>query len=281
VQSGLCGKDGLFQDPSLADAHAAAIAFAKTMKCGESEIAACLRAKPAGALLDAWNAPSGSAYGTALLPRGLPEAFASGRVNRVPLLIGFTRHEWWPFEESLYPLDRAGLRKQFASTFGHRATAVAALYPESQFPHREYALGAAVGDSMIVCPALHAAAALSVRMPVSVYEFDDSTAPEWKSLNPALPGPHPPGYAYGAGHTAELPYLYAYQSSSGPLDATQKRLADAMIARWVAFGRVTPPVWPPYTSAHPVVTRIGGDGSSFTPSTGVGAEHHCDFWNAP
>jgi para-nitrobenzyl esterase len=281
VQSGLCEGDGPFGYQSLAAAQSDAIAFAASVGCPGDDPLPCLRAKPAGVLIDAWKGHSNPPYGTTILPIAPAHAFASGRFNHVPVLVGFTHDEWWSFEHALYPLGADGLQQQFTQNFGPRGPAVAALYPEANYPHREYALGAAVGDSLIVCPSLSVATSLSEYVPVSVYEFADTSTPPFKSLNPANAQPRPPGYGGGAGHTAELQYLYAYQSAEGPLDATQKRLADAMIARWVAFGRTTPAVWPAYTAQHPVVERIGADGASFVPSTSVAADHHCTFWEGP
>jgi para-nitrobenzyl esterase len=280
VQSGLC-NGGPLEAPQLATAQTAATAYATSLGCMGSDVAACLRAKPAGVLLDAWKATSGTAYGGPLLPRSSAAAFASGHFNKVPLLIGFTRDEWWSFEYGLYPLSADGLQKQFATNFGDGAVTVARLYPEANFSHREFALGAAVGDSLLICPAIKLASEISAFVPVSAYEFADRSAPAFKSLNPANLQPRPAGYVAGAGHTAELQYLYAYQSAEGPLDATQRALGDAMIARWVAFDRAMPSVWPAFSATHPVVVRIGADGSNWTNSTGVGADHHCDFWNAP
>jgi para-nitrobenzyl esterase len=276
VQSGLCNA-GPFEVTSLSDVRATTKAFATSAGC-TTHVETCLRMKPAGELLDLWKAGSGTPYGITLLPLSTHVAFASGHINRVPLLIGFNRDEWWSFEHGLYPLSVEGLQKQFTDNFHVKAPAVAALYPEANFPHREYALGGAVGDSLIICPSLAVAGMLAKYIPVSVYEFADRTAPPFKSLNLANAQPRPPGYIGYAGHTAELEYLYAYQSAEGPLNATQRRLGDAMIARWVAFGRTTPPVWPAF-GARPVVDRIGADGASFTTSTSVFDDHHCGFWN--
>jgi para-nitrobenzyl esterase len=280
VQSGLC-NGGPFESGGLAATQKASLAFATSVGCTGADPGACLRAKPAGVLLDAWKAASGTAYGGPLLPLSSAAAFASGHFNHVPLLIGFARDEWWSFEHALYPLTDDGLQKQFATNFGPRAAAVAALYPAAAYPHREYAFGAAVGDSLIICPSFKLATEAAAVVPVSMYEFADRTAPPFKSLNPADSQPRPPGYSGGAGHTAELQYLYAYQSADGPLDATQRLLGDRMIAGWVAFNRAQPPAWPAFSAAHPVVVRLGANGADETNSTGVAADHHCDFWNAP
>jgi para-nitrobenzyl esterase len=280
VQSGLCHAS-FFEAPALATVQASTLALAAAVGCTGADVAVCLRAKPAGDLIDAWKAPSGNAFGTTLLPLSTGAAFARGAFNRVPVLIGFNRDEWWGFEHGLVPLSADGLQKQFVENFHDRASAVSTLYPEASYPHREYALGAAVGDSLIVCSSVAIARSLAAFVPVSMYEFADRTVPQFKSLNPAEPQPRPAGYLGGAGHTAELEYLYAYQSVDGPLNATQRRLGDAMIARWVGFNRAKPSPWPAFTPKRPTIERIGADGSSFAASASVVDEHHCGFWNSP
>jgi para-nitrobenzyl esterase len=275
VQSGLC-SGGPFGGPTLAVARAAATTLAHTLRCDHGDVADCLRALPAGEVLDAWHGPNGTASGTTLAPESLTDAFAHGHINPVPLLIGFNRDEWWGFELALYPLSDAGYRHAAATQFGDRAAAALTLYPAANYPHREYAFGAAVGDAMIICPALTVARTLSAFTHVSVYEFADRTAPPWHSLGFAQTVP--PGYGGEAGHTAELDYLLNYAAAGRPLDAMQRRLGDAMIQWWVGFNRATPPQWPAFTAAEPMVTRFGADGASIDATTTLGAEHHCDLW---
>jgi para-nitrobenzyl esterase len=276
VQSGLC-SGGTFEGPSLPVAEKKGADVARGLGCMGTHVVACLRSKSTGALLDAWKGPSGSAYGSPLLPISAPVAFATGAFNRVPVLIGFTRDEWWSFEHALYPLSEDGYRKQLAATFRDRAAHVAALYPTANYPHREYALGAAVGDSLIICPALKTAATLSHVTSVSVYQFADRTVPPWKSLGIAQT--RPPGYDPGAGHTADLEYLLNYQAAEGPLDATQRRLGDRMIEYWVGFNRAQPSLWPTFHADAPSALEFGAHGESIAPNPTVGAEHHCGFWN--
>ena len=88
VQSGLCQVN-----PSLAEAEKSGADFAAKLGCGDpASAAACLRDKPADAVLDAWPpfpAGAGAAYGTKLLPLAPMQAFASGDFTRVPILVGF------------------------------------------------------------------------------------------------------------------------------------------------------------------------------------------------
>jgi para-nitrobenzyl esterase len=203
---------------------------------------------------------------------------STGHINKVPLLIGFTRDEWWPFEHALYPLSEQGYQEQLGRTYGDRAQKVAALYPEAAFPHREYALGAPAGDSFFICPSFTDALSAANFTRVSMYEFADRSVQPFKSLG--SPQTRPPGYNPGAFHTGELQSIYDYQAAEGPLSATQRRLGDKLIQMWVGFNRTKPDVWLAFTSKDRTVNVLGEDGTSIQPSTAVYDSHHCDFWTA-
>ncbi len=275
VQSGSC-KAGA----SVAEEKAAGLAFAKKLGCDGPAVEACLRGKPAGDILDAWthalSAAGSAAYGGPLMPIGVDKAVAEGKINKVPVLIGFAEDELWPFQHGLYPLSEEGLQQKFVETFGGKAVQVAELYPVAKYVHREYALGAAIGDATFICPAMESAGEMAKTIPVSVYEFADRSVPPFKSLGPDIA--RPKGYNPGAFHTSELQYLYAYQAAEGPLDETQRRLGDRLIQMWVGFNRTKPGVWPLYSATDPVVTRLGADGVSVEPSRSVYEAHHCAFW---
>lgn len=278
LESGAC-QHGLSQ----AEAFAKGTDFAAKLGCpAGANTLQCLRARPAGVVLDGW--PAGlanlkiSAYGTKLLPEAADSAIADGHFTHVALLIGFTRDEMWPFQHGLYPLSSDGLQKQFVEKFGDHAAEVSKLYPESEYPHREYALGAAVGDQLMACSSLKGAAEAAKWTPVSVYEFADRTVQPFKSLGYDLK--RPDGYHPGAFHTAELQYLYSYQAAEGPLTAEQKRFADKLMQMWVGFDRARPATFPAFTAEQRTVTVLGEHGDSIAPSTGVYGAHHCDFWNS-
>jgi len=276
VQSGSCETGD-----SMAQAEATGEAFAKKLGCDGKDAEACLKAKTVDEILAAWSqepsAKGAAPYGGPLLPIGVGEAVASGKINKVPVLIGFAEDELWPFQHGLYPLSEEGYQKQLADDFQGRAAKVAELYPETAFPHREYVLGAELGDETFICPALASASVLAKSTRVSVYEFADRTVPPFKSLGPPIP--RPAGYNPGAFHTSELQYLYNYQSAEGPLSETQRRLGDKMIKLWVGFNRGKNDGWPLY-GQDKMVMRLGADGVSIAPSNAVYENHKCSFWNA-
>jgi para-nitrobenzyl esterase len=269
IESSGCGSRR-----SLAQAQGDARRLAEALGCPD-EALACLRRQPAGKALDAWaglGVPSAPPHGTDVLPEDPAAAIAAGRFNRVPVLFGFTRDEWWPFQHALYPLDAAGLARRFAARFGDRAEAVAARYPAADFPHLEYALGAAEGDQRIICPTLALAATAAAYAPVSVEEFADRSTPPFRSLGP--PQPIPPGYSPGAFHTAELQFLLDYRAALRPLDGAQRARGDAMIRDWVGFGRGGR--WPAAADG----VRVYDEGGAHTaPVADRLRDHRCDLWS--
>lgn len=270
VQSGVCQVN-----PDLAGAEKAGEAFAAKLGCHD---AACLRAKPAAAVLDAWPATvTGPAYGTKTLPVAPMHAFATGAFDHVPALIGFNRNEMFGFMHGLYPLSEAAYEKMVKQKFPAQADELLKRYPASKYPHVEYAFGGIQGDSFLVCHAFRLADLISKYAPVAMYEFADMTVPNWKSLGDAQKTP--PGYHVGAGHTSELPYLLNYAAIEKPLDADQLKLAATMIHMWVGFGPEDK-AWTPYSAAGRKVTVLqlpaaGG----IVVSSGAYKAHNCDFWN--
>jgi para-nitrobenzyl esterase len=282
IQSGLCTMP-----IALKQAEDDGLAFAAKQGCADPETAAaCLRGKDGGALMDAWS-PGGLGLGQTpvggdVLPEKPYEAMLSGKFPHVPVLVGFAQDEWWPFEHGLYPLSEAGYREKVAQQFGAKAEAVLAKYPAANFPHNEYALGAVIGDRLIICPSFSIADALAQTSPVSMYEFADRSVPPFKSLGSKQN--LPPGYNPGAFHTAELQYLLGYKAAVRPLDAGQTALADRLIQLWVGFGRpdrAESKTWPAYDAKKRTLLKINaqadGGPAAFADSF---ASHQCDYWNA-
>jgi para-nitrobenzyl esterase len=276
VESGLCGVN-----VPLAAAEKAGSDLAAKLGCGvPATAAACLREKPADQILDA--APAGfpaAPSGTALLPEAPLTAFADGKFQHVPMVIGFTRDEWWPLEHAAYPMDEAKFKAEVTGQFKNAADKVMSLYPVTAYPHIEYALGAIRTDVMFACPAFALADAAAVYAPVSMYEFADRTAPPFKSLG--RPQPIPPGYQPGAFHTAELQYLLGYKAAAAPLNPDQLALADKMIHLWTGFARgYADSGWNAYSKDKRVATILqlpkAGD---IQDSVDVFAYHKCDYWN--
>jgi para-nitrobenzyl esterase len=113
------------------------------------------------------------------------------------------------------------------------------------------------------CQTQRQAESLSRWAPTFRYDFADETAPP-------LPGRPPQFAGHGAQHSAELEYLYLFNSLPAQLDAAQQDLADHMIAYWSNFidsgdpngGALVP--WPRFASARPNVLTLTADGVSVT-----------------
>ena len=269
MESGACrGR------PSLERAQGLARDFGAALGCAADKLAACLKAADPGRVLDAWKGPGASPFGNAVLPQDPAAVVAAGGGAAVPVLIGFTRDEQWPYQHGLYPLSQGGFEAKLTERYGARAAQVAALYKPADFPHIEYALGAAAGDAGTVCSTFALAGQMAAHYPTSAYEFADRTTPPFKSLGP--PQPLPPGYQPGAFHTSELQFILGYKAAMRDLDAAQRTRGDAMIRLWVGFNRGA--AWPAY-SASGEMMRFDDKGAAPVPATAIFDSHHCGFWN--
>ncbi|GAA4721571.1 carboxylesterase/lipase family protein [Phytohabitans rumicis] len=119
----------------------------------------------------------------------------------------------------------------------------------------------------------------ATRQPTWAYEFAHRTGP---GLTPI------PGYMWGAGHAAELAYLFPSFDNGVPIaptfDAAERQLATDMKRYWAAFARYGTPNarglawWPRYD--HPgesMSLRAGGESRPMSDAQFV-AEHQCAFW---
>lgn len=277
IMSGVCGAN-----KPLDKAEEDGVAFAEAVGCTDAATRVeCLRALPADTVLDKFSGflPA-TPFGTALLPKAPMQSFADGDALDIPTMVGFSRDEMWGFMHGMYPLSTEAYEGLVRDTFGDKAEKVLELYPAASFPHNEYAWGAIQGDTTFVCPAFAIADALSAHQPVSVYEFADMTAPNWKSLGEDMPPPE--GYRTGAAHTSELFYLLDYAAISAPLNSEQIALGNEMIRLWAAFGKSGDNgAWPAYSKADRTVLELQlPEAGGIVPSNSPFESHHCDYWNS-
>lgn len=276
LESGFC-----LHGPSLKDAQLHSEGTARKAGCNGPDTLACMRQKSVSDLLTAGatalEALSGPASGGTYLPIDAESAVVQGKISKVPVLLGFNRDELWPFQHGLYPLTPEKYQQLLKDRYKEKAVELNRLYPSDAYPHLEYAIGAMAGDSFMICPALGDAHSLARSTKVSVYEFADRSAPPFKSLG--VPLPRPAGYQPGAFHTAELQYLYNYQSAEGPLNFEQRQLGDLMMQMWMSFNR-NPAAWPAFQADKPTVVRFKTGAVTETTTT-VEEEHYCNFWNPP
>ena len=291
------GARGLFQraivesgtyelaQSSQATAESSGAAFAAKVGCTSNtaaSTAACLRGLSVSGILQAED--TGGYYPTidsAVLPRSIGAALASGQFSHVPVIIGTNHDEWRSFigQNQLYgapAVTAAGYVADISSTLSlpaSKASVVARQYPLSRYSSPAVALGAVGTDAIFACPALTAEKDLSRYAPTYAYEFNDEHAP-----NRNLPSF---GFSYGAAHTFELQYLFGLSNTAypGTLSGPQQQLAQAMKQDWTNFAKAGIPAsgWPSFTATDQQALSL------IPPSprleTDYAAEHYCSFWS--
>ena len=285
LESGAC----VTPETSLAapEAEAGGVRMAEDLGCTGADALACLRALPAEDLVAAVPRRPGvtgpnswaPATGLDVLPRAPGAAFASGRFNRVPAIVGTNRDEGRLFSylRGLRAdlLTEASYAEEIGRLFGARAPAILANYPAAAFDTPRAAYAAVLTDGYFACPALALDRAVGRAVPVYAYEFDDPDAP---FAPPTLP------FAGGAGsyHTAEIAYVFDRPwalADPDRFDPGQVRLSAAIQDFWGSFARDGKPTggaaWPRFRGAGDVL-RLAPDGIG--PAADVSRRHRCDVW---
>lgn len=289
MQSGSCPST------TLAQAEQVGGTIASSVGCSTAASAvACLRATAVGRLLDAGYP---SAAGVPLPVRGVPflpvdprVAIASGRFARVPVVIGANRDEGRTFAQGFIGSTRAQYESWVRQNSPMDADAVLARYPWPATSDRltaAYLVGAVMTDSGAIagiggCPNRRLTQDFASHVPTWAYEFDHRTGP---GLTPI------PGYVWGAGHAAELAYLFPSFDNGTPIaptfNAAERQLALQLKRSWGDFVlRGNPSVpgqvwWPRYNApGHPVLSLRAGGRSVPITDRQLAAEHQCAFWDA-
>ncbi len=285
MQSGSCASQ------TEADTETAGAAYATTVGCtNEATAVTCLRAEPTGTLLDASAdfAPAPTSD-TSVLPEAPQDAVAAGTFARVPIVIGDNRDEGRTFAQGDIGLTQEQYEAKVRGAFGADADAILAHYPWPATSDRftaAYVAGAVDTDAGLVagiggCPDLSLLNDFSRYTRTYAYEFDARHGPGLTDLQ---------GYVWGAGHAAELPYLFPSFDNGTPIaptfNAGERELARDMVQYWGGFvfhahpeaqGRAT---WPGYNATHRIMSlRAGGRSTTISEATYRG-EHQCDFWES-
>lgn len=247
TESGPC----LSPVPSRAAAEAQGERFAQTVGCdGAPDVLACLRAVPTHDALVAlppdptflfdrsvnWL-PTGD---DVVLPQDIPGAFESGDFHHVPTIIGVNRDEGRLFVGLAFNVNFAGVvphpipPEEWAdhvdSYFGANVGAeVKARYPLAAFPDPGAALGQAIGDAVLACPAVNSAPVIARHAPVFLYQFEHEPNPFILTMQ---------DITLGAFHSAELPYVFAGPvQSSGAIvfSPAEQQLSDTIVGAWARF----------------------------------------------
>ncbi len=287
IESGSC--------PSTTEgaAETAGMALGSAVSCPGNDSAAldCLRRTSVGALLDApSNGFPAPVRGTRFLPQDPRVAVASGHFQRVPILIGANRDEGRTFSSGNVGWTEGQYTAWVRRTFAGTADAVLARYPwpaaSDEFTGA-YLSGAILTDAGLVvgiggCPNRELIHDFAAHTRTFAFEFAARTGPGLM--------PTPVGYQWGAGHAAELAYLFPSFDNGTPIaptfDAGERRLAAEMKQAWGSFvedGRPTSkglPAWQRFDRTGQVMYLNVGDTSEVVTDPKVAAEHQCDFWGA-
>ncbi|MFF5144828.1 carboxylesterase/lipase family protein [Streptomyces sp. NPDC013157] len=287
MQSGSCPSE------PQAQAETAGTAFARQAGCDSTDQAAvlgCLRSASAGSLLDASRAFSAAFVdGTPTFPVNVREAVGSGRFARVPLVVGANRDEGRTFAQGYIGAGKEAYLAFVQGVAGDRADEVLARYPwpESSGTYTAaYLVGAIMTDSGMIggiggCGQRSLVRTFERYTPTYSYEFDHRTGPGLTQI---------PGYVWGAGHAAELAYIWPSFDNGTPIaplfDAGERRLAREMTQYWGAFTRTGRPhvarqsAWPAYHSGKGLTLSLRAGGRSvLIDDAQVSAEHRCSFWD--
>lgn len=286
MESGSCASQ------TAASAQTASLAYAAKVGCADAATAAaCLRAKPETALVDASTSyqPEFIAGG-ADLPVAPAAAVSAGQYTKVPILFGDNRDEGRTFTQGFAYDTEQQYVAYVDSAFGKLAPQVLARYPWSKFPSpytAAYALGAIFTDSGAItgiggCTAHSLAGQFAATTRTYFFQFDDRNAP---GLNNTVPG-----YEWGAGHAMELAYLWPSFTNGFSLYAeftpAQLELSREMLDSWGAFVRTGSPstaqwpTWPALTRTSDRLMSLRPGGSSeLISGREYGAEHQCAFWD--
>ena len=267
IQSGPCGVDAPSPTEPGTFAHLwkprAEVEQAGVGTVGCADLA-CLRAQPVEKLLTVHDKFSSPAYDTAVLPIDPLVAQRTGRMHRVPTLVGSTHDEMTLFTPEAFPqpVPEVAYGATLGALFGADAAKVATRYPVNGNGDARDEIARLLTDKSWSCESAVTRRQLDRHARVSGYEFADQNVPMFFPGRPPFPG------GYGAFHASELPFLFDFGL---PLTAGQRELSDYMIAAWGRFARTGDPGW----RADVQSLAAGAVGPA-----DFAKDHKCEFWGS-
>jgi carboxylesterase type B len=285
MQSGSC------YSRTQTETETASLAFARAAGCTDPATAlACLQSKSAAQLLDASKGFQPLlTSGTSVFPVSPATAVQRGSFARVPVVNGSNRDEGRTFAQGDIGWTRAQYESWVRTTFGANAGAVLAHYPWPVNADRftpAYLVGAIMTDSGLLtgiggCGTLHLTETFARYTRTYQYEFAARNGP---GLTPI------PGYVWGAGHAAELAYLFPSFNNGTPIaptfNAGERQLARNMVQYWGGFVFTGSPnahgqaYWPSFNRTHRIMSLRPAGQSRTISRAAYRAEHQCDFWDS-
>ena len=284
IQSGSCASQTPARAAERGTEYLGATGCAKA-----TDTVSCLRAAPVGALLDSSNDFTARfVSGTPTFPKAPAASVKAGRFRHVPIVIGANRDEGRTFAQDFIGTDRADYEGFVRDVYGDRAGDVLAHYPWPAKADKftaAYVVGAIQTDSGLAvgiggCANRSLTRELARRTSVYAYEFDHRTGPGLVEI---------PGYVWGAGHAAELAYIWPSFDNGTPIAPTfssaERRLAGEMVQYWGAFTTSGKPrvagqvAWPRFRKHGATLSLRAGGTTGVIRNAAYDAEHQCGFWS--
>ncbi|RAS69951.1 carboxylesterase type B [Lentzea atacamensis] len=226
---------------------------------------ACLRDLPVAKLLEVHNVFTVPAYDTRVLPVDPAVAQQTGRMHRVPTLVGSTHDEATLLIAMIWPatVPETEYRTLIAGQYGeNKADQIVARYPVNGNGDARDEIATVLTDGSWACTTHDTRQQLGRRAKVSGYEFTDTNVPMIFPDMPEFPG------GYKAYHASELPLLFDF---GVPLTPGQQKLSDYMIAAWGRFARTGEPGWRSQVQSLAPGAITGTD---------FARDHQCGFWSS-
>lgn len=252
------------------------------------DVAACLRGLPYTDILDKQDASLGilgiggsENYGPIVDGHALTEtpaaAMRNGQVAPVPLMMGYNRDEGRLFALMLPALTTQQYATFVDTAFGATVGAqVVAHYPLADYnDNPREAIAQIITDTSFVCQTKGAAGAHAANGH-DAYSYLFSYVPPTNLI------PTKAGFALGACHGVELPYVFNTGPAAKSTNPQVRTLIDAMQTYWTEFAKTgampnSPITWPKYdgTADEVLEFKIGGLGAA----TAFRAAD-CAFWKS-
>ena len=287
--AGAMVQSGSAPSVSLQDAEGMGFQIAEALGCTGLDALDRLRALPVGALIDVaypGEVPK-PVHFTPFLPAPVHESIRAGVFQRVPVVVGATRDEGRTFLKGGLGWDGAQYAAWVREWFGAKAEKVLAEYPWPEdadgftgaYLAGEVVTDCGAFDGIGGCGNLRLTREMARHTRVWAYEFAHRTGPGLT--------PEPAGYEWGAGHAAELAYLFPSFDNGTPIaprfGEVERRLSREMTARWGGFVAKGVPEpeglapWPAFNDAG-VVLSLRGEGSVPVPEADIARQHRWAFW---
>jgi para-nitrobenzyl esterase len=205
-----------------------------------------LRARPAAELLEAiLKKPITYGFGVVegyVVPEHPAQAFAQGRQNDVPLLVGWNADEGTLFAARVtFAASAPSYADRVRAQFKDQAEQVLKLYPPGSTPDEDKAAFAALfGDEIIGYGSWAWAERAATTGRAAVYRYHFTRRPPGAPLSSVSPLTAP-----GVYHSAELYYVFnTLGVRDWPWEMDDRHLADAMSSYWANFAKTGDPNGP-------------------------------------